>query len=181
MLITHKNSITYLDFRSFRLDRSTSRYVREKLDFNIVAAADTHDETQLPLPCQGSQLSSQVMQTSIWSHNGNSHTERVKFCSWQHSREVQEPLPRTIKGRRVAGAERGATAARASLPPRVSLRHSAAGHRSERTRACWLPRNTRVLFRWDSRVQGRIQDHISEEENQSKRGTKENSFARTQN
>lgn len=43
-----------------------------------------------------------------------------KFSCRQHSREVQEPLPRTIKGRRsvaVRGGEDGATAARASLSP----------------------------------------------------------------
>lgn len=51
------------------------------------------------------------------------------LAGWQPSREVQEPLPRTIKGVRVRGAraargeEDGATAALASLPaPRASFR-----------------------------------------------------------
>lgn len=84
--------------------------------------------------------------------NGNSPAYGVTPCSWQPSREVQEPLPRTIGPAGCGEWGEAWQLRRARRFPRALLRHSVVGRQGECTRASFDPRNTRVLFRWVCRV-----------------------------
>lgn len=96
---------------------------------------------------------------------------RVTSCCWQPSREVKEPLPRTI-GPAGYGewGEAWQLRLRVRRFHRSLLRHSVAGLHSEHTRASFHPRNTRVLFRWVYRVLACSHIKIATEDNESAGG-----------